>query len=99
MMTSSGDLDWTEEGAPRSLRFGDIYFSPQDGLAETRTVFLEGCGLPQAWGGRPRFTVAELGFGAGLNIAALLELWRATAGPDAHLNIFSVEAFPIEAQA
>ena len=91
-----GALDWTPEG-PRSRRFGDIYFSPEDGLAESRAVFLGGCGLPDAWAGRDRFVVGELGFGTGLNILALAELWRRTAGPGGHLHIFSVEGFPLDA--
>lgn len=98
-MTDDRDprLHWGPEGEPRSGRFGDIYFSADDGLAETRTVFLEGCGLPDAWAGRRRFVVGELGFGSGLNIAALLTLWRDTRAEGARLNIFSVEAFPLSA--
>jgi len=88
-------LVWTDDGAPRSERFGDIYFSREDGLAESRAVFLAGCGLPEAWRGRSRFTVAELGFGTGLNIAALLDLWRREGPPDGRLHIFSVEGFPL----
>lgn len=88
-------LEWGEDGLPRSGRFGDVYFSSDDGLSETRAVFLAGCGLPDAWAGRPRFTVGELGFGTGLNIAALLDLWAKTRPPGGHLNIFSVEAFPV----
>ena len=88
-------LIWTEDGAPRSGRFDDVYFSNEDGLAESRAVFLAGCGLPEAWRGRRRFTVAELGFGTGLNIAALLELWRREGPPEGRLNIFSVEGFPL----
>ncbi|MCI3134166.1 tRNA (5-methylaminomethyl-2-thiouridine)(34)-methyltransferase MnmD [Phenylobacterium aquaticum] len=91
-------LDWTEDGHPRSRHFGDIYFSPEDGLAESRAVFLQGCGLPEAWAGRDRFVVGELGFGAGLNILALLELWRRTRPPGGQLSIFSIEAFPVRAQ-
>ena len=49
-------LDWSGP-APRSSRFDDIYFSPEDGLAESRAVFLEGCDLPSAWAGRDRFVV------------------------------------------
>ena len=90
-------LAWTEDGLPRSRRFGDVYFSSDDGLAEARAVFLDGCGLPDAWAGRRRFVVGELGFGTGLNIAALLELWRRTRPPGARLHVFSVEAFPIAA--
>ncbi|HYC97618.1 tRNA (5-methylaminomethyl-2-thiouridine)(34)-methyltransferase MnmD [Brevundimonas sp.] len=88
-------LIWTEDGAPRSGRFDDVYFSREDGLAESRAVFLAGCGLPEAWRGRRRFTVAELGFGTGLNIAALLDLWRREGPADGWLNIVSVEGFPL----
>lgn len=88
-------LLWSEDGAPRSGRFGDVYFSREDGLAESRAVFLGGCGLPEAWKGRDRFTVAELGFGTGLNIAALLDLWRRERPAGARLHVFSVEAFPL----
>lgn len=91
-------LIWTEDGAPRSGRFDDVYFSQQDGLAETRAVFLTGCGLPESWSGRRRFTVAELGFGTGLNIAALLDLWRREGPPDGRLLVFSVEGFPLGRQ-
>ncbi|MFN3229893.1 MAG: tRNA (5-methylaminomethyl-2-thiouridine)(34)-methyltransferase MnmD [Asticcacaulis sp.] len=89
------DLVFGEDGAPRSGRFGDIYFSLQDGLAESRVVFLEGCGLPERWLGRQSFTVAELGFGTGLNILSLMTLWRATRPKGAHLSVFSVEGFPL----
>lgn len=93
--SASPQLIWAEDGSPRSGRFGDVYFSKDDGLAETRAVFLEGCGLPQAWQTRPVFTVAELGFGTGLNIIALIELWRAQAPIEGWLSIFSVEGFPL----
>jgi len=86
--------EW-RDGVLRSRRHGDIYFSTVDGLAETRTVFLAGCGLPDAWRGRRRFTVGEIGFGAGLNIAALLHLWRRERPAGAQLHIFSIEAEPL----
>jgi tRNA 5-methylaminomethyl-2-thiouridine biosynthesis bifunctional protein len=89
------DLIWTEAGEPRSGRFGDIYFSAEDGLAESRAVFLQGCGLPEAWAGRRHFTVAELGFGTGLNIVALLDLWSRTRPQGARLNVFSIEGYPL----
>lgn len=92
---SLAKIDWTEAGAPVSKTFGDVYFSREDGLAETRAVFLEGCGLPEAWAGRGQFTVAELGFGTGLNILALLDLWTRTRPPGGRLHIWSVEAHPL----
>jgi tRNA 5-methylaminomethyl-2-thiouridine biosynthesis bifunctional protein len=92
---ASPRLVWTDDGAPRSGRFGDVYFSSDDGLAESRAVFLEGCGLPEAWAGRRRFTIGELGFGTGLNIAALLDLWRRHRPPGGRLHVFTTEAYPL----
>lgn len=91
---SPGDapIEWTEDGRPRSSLYGDAYFGADDGLSESRAVFLEGCDLPAAWAGRRSFTVAELGFGTGLNILALLDLWRREGPPEGRLHLFSVEA-------
>jgi tRNA 5-methylaminomethyl-2-thiouridine biosynthesis bifunctional protein len=91
-------LRWTDEGQPRSALYGDVYFSREDGLAESRAVYLEGCGLPGAWAGRRRFVVGELGFGTGLNVAALLELWARTRPAGGRLHVFSIEAHPIAAE-
>lgn len=90
------ELDWTDDGAPHARRHGDVYFSAQDGLAETRAVFLKGCGLPEAWAGRRCFSVAETGFGTGLNFLALWQLWRAhRPSPEAQLTFISFEAYPL----
>jgi tRNA 5-methylaminomethyl-2-thiouridine biosynthesis bifunctional protein len=94
---SSALLEWTEAGEPRSSRFNDVYFSRDDGLAETRKVFLEGCGLAEAWKGRDVFVIAELGLGTGLNVLAAIELWRRTGPLEGWLHIFSVEAYPMHA--
>jgi len=94
---AASPLEWSDEGLPRSRLYGDVYFSSEDGLAESRAVFLQGCGLPEAWRGRRRFVVGELGFGTGLNILALLDLWRRSGPAGGQLHIFSVEAHPIDA--
>ena len=62
-------LDWRDGVIPVSQRFDDPYFSLNDGLAETRHVFLAGNDLPARL--RDGFQVAELGFGTGLNLLAL----------------------------
>lgn len=96
-MTESRDpeISWRDGGVPASGRFGDIYYSAEDGLAESRYVFLQGVGAPGIWAGRPRFTIGELGFGAGLNFAATCDLWRKTAGQGARLHYVAVEGFPM----
>lgn len=89
-------INWNAEGAPVAERFEDVYYSVQDGLEETRAVFLKGCGLPQAWSGRREFTVAETGFGTGLNFLALWQLWqKQRPSADAQLNFVSFEGFPL----
>ncbi|MCY1646770.1 tRNA (5-methylaminomethyl-2-thiouridine)(34)-methyltransferase MnmD [Caulobacter sp. SL161] len=88
-------LVWRDDGLPQSSLYGDVYFSSVDGLAETRAVFLAGCGLPERFAERRDFVVGELGFGSGLNIAALLDLWRREKPAGGRLHIFSIEAHPL----
>ena len=88
-------LVWRDRGTPASNRFGDIYFSSEDGLAESRHTFLAGNGLPEAWSGRAQFVIAETGFGTGLNFLATWTAWRETAAPDAVLHYLAVEGFPL----
>ncbi len=84
------DLDFAEL-APHSREHGDVYFSG-DGLSEKREVFLRGCGLPEGWAGRDLFVAGELGFGTGLNLLALWDLWRRhRPSPSARLHLMSFE--------
>jgi tRNA 5-methylaminomethyl-2-thiouridine biosynthesis bifunctional protein len=87
-------LDWVGH-APRSVAAADGYFSQAGGLAESRAVFLAGCGLPEAWRGRTQFAIGELGFGTGLNALAAWDAWRVTRAPGAVLHFVSVEGFPL----
>ena len=88
---SRASLDWKDGIIPVSTRFDDPYFSVNDGLAETRHVFLAGNGLPARL--HPGFQVAELGFGTGLNLLALL-----IANPITPIRFTSFEAYPMSAE-
>ena len=99
------DLEFTDLESQGALPFArghdDVYFSGE-GLDEKRAVFLDGCGLPQAWWGREHFVVGELGFGTGLNLLALWQLWRAhRPSATARLDVISFEGLlmPREAAA
>ena len=92
------DLHWKDDGTPVDERVGDVYYSVEDGLAESRAVFLAGCGLPEAWQNRAQFTIAELGFGTGLNFLAAWQMWRDTRAKDGWLNFVSFEGFPLDAE-
>lgn len=82
---------------PRSERFDDIYFAVEDGLEETRHVFLAGNGLPERWQGCPCFTIAETGFGTGLNFFSVWKAFEETARPGQRLNFISFEKYPLRA--
>ena len=87
-------LQWHGD-EPFSAEFGDVYFSRHDGLAESRAVFLAGNDLPQRWCHAQRFTVAETGFGTGLNFLATVEAWLRTAPAHGVLDYISVEKHPL----
>lgn len=80
-------LTWTEDGTPVATAFDDPYFT--GGIEETRHVFLSGNDLPARL--RDGFHVAELGFGTGLNLLALAQIW---GGPGT-LRYTAFEAFPM----
>ena len=80
--------DWTPEGVPVSRRYADPFFSLQDGLSESRHVFIAGSDFPARF--RPGLSVAELGFGTGLNLLALWEAWDRSGTPG-HLHFTSFE--------
>jgi len=88
-------LEWKDDKGPWSGRFSDIYFSPTDGFAESRHVFLDGIGAPQIWAGRQQFSIGETGFGSGLNFLATWAEWEITAPPEAVLSYVAVEGYPL----
>lgn len=95
-------LSWNEQGTPVSRQFDDVYFSNQDGLEETRHVFLTANGLPARFDHHARalFVVAETGFGTGLNVLALWQLFndfrrRQPQATLQRLHIISFEKHPL----
>ncbi len=92
MQDQRAKLEWRTGDVPVSTQFDDPYFSLDDGLEETRHVFLAGNGLPERF--CDGFHIAELGFGTGLNFLTTLKEWR-TAGVPGKLRFSSFEAFPM----
>jgi tRNA 5-methylaminomethyl-2-thiouridine biosynthesis bifunctional protein len=78
--------------------FNDSYFSRDNGLEESRAVFLKGCGLPHAWSDKSGFVIGELGFGTGLNVLAVWDAWRKSHPKDAILHIVTIEGFLLAAE-
>ncbi|WP_018507812.1 bifunctional tRNA (5-methylaminomethyl-2-thiouridine)(34)-methyltransferase MnmD/FAD-dependent 5-carboxymethylaminomethyl-2-thiouridine(34) oxidoreductase MnmC [Thiobacillus thioparus] len=87
-----------KDGVPYSAAYGDIYHSADGGAGQARHVFLQGCGLPQAWAGRSRFVVLETGFGTGLNFLATWAVWHDDPARCARLHFLSVEKHPFRTE-
>ncbi len=83
------------DGTPRSGVSGDVYFSVDGGVAETRHVFLGGIGVPDVWQDRMHYRIGELGFGTGLNFLVTWHEWKKTAPAAATLDYMAVEGYPI----
>ena len=92
MTDQRADVAWNDRGVPVSQAFDDPYYSLENGVAETRHVFLDGNDLPARF--CDGFHIAELGFGTGLNFLVALEAFRA-AKVDGRLHFTTFEAFPM----
>ena len=94
-------LAW-KDGQPFSSRFGDVYFSTESGMEEKRHVFLQGNDLARRFSALragESFCIGETGFGTGLNLLCVWQLFEQTAPPGVSLDFFSTERFPIDDEA
>lgn len=93
-------LDWNEAGTPVSSEFGDVYFSNDNGLSETRYVFLQQNRLPARFLHHDSdiFVIGETGFGTGLNFLATMAAFLEQApqtGNGSRLHFISFEKYPL----
>jgi len=91
------DIIW-EDGYPKSVKFGDVYFSTASGLEETRYVFHKHNNLEERFSSLKNneiFVIGETGFGSGLNFLATLQLWRKIAPANTRLHFISIEKYPL----
>ncbi|MFO1242584.1 MAG: tRNA (5-methylaminomethyl-2-thiouridine)(34)-methyltransferase MnmD [Rickettsiales bacterium] len=89
------DIRFEPNGTPVSIAYDDVYFSRENGLSETEHVFLQGNRLPERFARATSFTIAEMGFGTGLNILAACRLFDEIAPSDARLHCLSIEKHPL----
>ncbi|WP_213877407.1 bifunctional tRNA (5-methylaminomethyl-2-thiouridine)(34)-methyltransferase MnmD/FAD-dependent 5-carboxymethylaminomethyl-2-thiouridine(34) oxidoreductase MnmC [Pseudomonas sp. dw_358] len=91
-------LDWDEQGRPRSRAFDDVYFSLEAGLAETRHVFIDQNRLSErfaALGDGEHLVIGETGFGTGLNFLCAWQVFETHARAGARLHFVTVEKYPL----
>jgi len=85
-------VSW-RDGVLRADDFDDLYFDAQDGLAESQYVFIKGTQLPNKLRTSSHVTIAETGFGTGLNFLAVLDLLAAF--PNHQIDYISYESRPL----
>lgn len=99
-MTDSlhAQIQFNEFGLPVATAFDDIYFTNENGLAESQYVFLQHNDLPERWQTHPQsnFVIAESGFGTGLNLLATWQLFLEHAPEHLSLHFISFEKFPLQ---
>ncbi len=89
-------LEWRGD-TPIASDHGDIFFSTEDGLAESQFVFLEGNRLSERWLAQTAdqpFVIAEVGVGTGLNLCLTVAEWLTHSRPCAALHYVGFERAP-----
>ena len=81
------------DGVFRADDFDDLYFDAHDGLAESQHVFINGTNLREKLHDSNHLTIAETGFGAGLNFLAVLDLLAEF--PNRQIDYISYESRPL----
>lgn len=94
--SAPAEIRW-QDGLPFSQQYDDVYFSRDNGLAETRHVFIHHNRLEERWPALQgsHFTIAETGFGTGLNFLCAWQQWLQQAPGHARLHFVSCEKHPL----
>ena len=99
MAIIAADIQW-RKGAPYSTLFNEFYISPSNETEQNESEFLQLGDFKRRWQGLSKhcasFTIAETGFGAGLNFLSCSDLWLNIAPKSSVLEFFSAELFPID---
>jgi tRNA 5-methylaminomethyl-2-thiouridine biosynthesis bifunctional protein len=98
---TNANIRFNENGTPYATEFEDLYFSDAQGIDETTHVFVKNNKLLARWGdySEPLFTIAETGFGTGLNVLVTVlyfdKFIQQSNSPAFRLHFISIEKFPI----
>ena len=91
------------DGVLRADDYDDVYFAARDGLAESRHVFIDGTNFAEKLLRHKHLTIAETGFGSGLNFLAVLDTLQKfldhqpDCQPDYQIDYISFESRPLPA--
>ncbi len=100
MKNEIANVTWDENGLPHSTLFDDKYFCQENGLAESQYIFCEGNRLEERWNALSaentiKFTIAETGFGSGLNFLCAWKLWKKCSPKNSLLHYISIDQYPL----
>ena len=97
---NSNNLSYQEDGTPYCENFNDIYFDRESGYLQSDFVFIQKNQIfSRMQAAKKTFTIAETGFGTGLNFLLTLQAYQkaqqnlsVTLAP---LHFISVEKYPL----
>ncbi len=91
-------IDWDDQGRPHSRQYDDVYFAVNEGIEETKHVFLGQTRLAERFANLAPHTslvIGETGFGTGMNFFCAWQLFDQHAHGDARMHFVSVEKYPL----
>jgi len=96
----SNKLSYHEDGSPYCDRFDDIYFDSESAILQSDFVFIHKNSIKQRLqDANKNFTIAETGFGIGLNFLLTLQAYQSaqqcSPTPLAPLHYISTEKYPL----
>ncbi len=75
--STTANLSFQEDGSPYSEQFNDIYFDSEFGYQQSEEIFINGNGITaRLMAATEAFTIAETGFGSGLNLLLTLQAYQ-----------------------
>ena len=92
-MIETAKISW-KNLTPFNLQYKDIYYT-EEGLAEAEYVFVTHNQLLQRWQHNAPFTIAETGFGTGLNFLCTAYHWLKNSAENDLLRYIAIEKYPL----
>jgi tRNA 5-methylaminomethyl-2-thiouridine biosynthesis bifunctional protein len=97
---NTNSIGFQKDGSPYSYRFNDIYFDNHSGYQQSKEIFIEGNHINDYFLQKnDTITIAETGFGTGLNFLLTLEAYekieKISKNPLPSLHFISVEKYPL----
>ena len=98
IMPNNAKIIFQTDGSPYSEAFDDIYFDTESGFLQSEQVFVKGNDIAQRLiSSSAEFTIAETGFGTGLNFILTMATYAELANQHAlpKLRFITTEKYPL----